>query len=101
MRKNLNQKQKELLTEIGMRLCKHREENHITQEQIAEHLNRTPITIHRQEYGKSIPDIIDLMNYCKVYQVSADEILFGQKKLLPEDTTYSKKILHHLIDKYL
>lgn len=80
------EKNQEPLISIGDRLREIRERSHISQEMLAEKFNISRMTVYRHEHGASIMDIIDLINYCNFYKVSADEILFGQEKVLQDDT---------------
>jgi transcriptional regulator with XRE-family HTH domain len=53
----------------------------LTQEQAAENLMVSRQTISNWENGKSLPDIVSVMNMSDLYQISLDELLKGDQKM--------------------
>ena len=54
----------------------------MTQEQAAEKINVSRQTISNWERGKSLPDIISLIKISDLYQMSLDELLKGDSKMI-------------------
>jgi len=54
----------------------------MTQELIAEKINVSRQTISNWERGKSLPDIISLIRLSYLYQMSLDDLLKGECKLI-------------------
>lgn len=53
----------------------------LTQEQVAEKIMVSRQTISNWENGKSLPDIISIINLSDLYQISIDELLKGDKRM--------------------
>lgn len=53
----------------------HRQKAGITQQQAADYLGVSRQTISKWEAGKSVPDGVYLKGICKLYHISADELL--------------------------
>lgn len=53
----------------------------LTQEQVAEKIMVSRQTISNWENGKSLPDIISVMNLSDLYGVTLDELLKGDQKM--------------------
>ncbi len=65
----------------------------LTQEQVAEKIMVSRQTISNWENGKSLPDIISIMNLSDLYQISIDELLKGDKRMkekLEKDVNVAK-----------
>ena len=67
--------------EIEKRLKDARVKAGLTQEQVAEIVMVSRQTISNWENGKSLPDIISIMNLSDLYQISLDELLKGDTKM--------------------
>ena len=67
--------------EIEKKLKNARENAGLTQEQVAEKIMVTRQTISNWETGKSLPDIISIMNLSGLYQISIDELLKEDKRM--------------------
>ena len=67
--------------EIEKRLKDARVKAGLTQEQVAEKAMVSRQTISNWENGKSLPDIISIMNLSDLYQISLDELLKGDTKM--------------------
>ena len=79
--------------EIGNKLKDARIKTGLTQEQVAEKIMVSRQTISNWENGKSLPDIISIMNLSDLYQISIDELLKGDKKMkekLEKDANVAK-----------
>ena len=68
--------------EIGEKLKSSRLNAGMTQEQIAEKINVSRQTISNWENGKSLPDVISLIEISDLYQISLDDLLKGDKKMM-------------------
>lgn len=68
--------------EIGKKLKEMRMRSDLTQEQVAEKLFVSRQTISNWENEKSYPDIISIMKLSDLYEVSLDELLKGDTKMI-------------------
>ena len=66
---------------IEMKLKDARIQAGLTQEQVAEKIMVSRQTISNWENGKSLPDIVSIMNLSDLYQISIDELLKGDKRM--------------------
>ena len=79
--------------EIEKKLKDARANAGLTQEQVAEKIMVSRQTISNWENGKSLPDIISIMNLSDLYQISIDELLKGDKRMkekLEKDANVAK-----------
>lgn len=67
--------------EIEKKLKDARANAGLTQEQVAEKIMVSRQTISNWENGKSLPDIISILNLSDLYQISIDDLLKGDKKM--------------------
>lgn len=67
--------------EIGKKIKEARMKTGFTQEQVAEKIMVSRQTISNWENGKSLPDIISVLNMSDLYQISLDELLKGDQKM--------------------
>uniref|UniRef100_UPI004057764B helix-turn-helix transcriptional regulator n=1 Tax=Agathobacter sp. TaxID=2021311 RepID=UPI004057764B len=67
--------------EIEKKLKDARVKAGLTQEQVAEKIMVSRQTISNWENGKSLPDIVSIMNLSDLYQISLDELLKGDQKM--------------------
>ena len=85
--------------EIGRKLKEARQMSGLTQENVAEKLNVSRQTISNWETEKFYPDILYVLQLSDLYQVSLDELLKGDERMIQhlEDSTNvvksNKKIL--------
>lgn len=85
--------------EIGKKLKEARQMSGLTQENVAEKLNVSRQTISNWETEKFYPDILYVLQLSDLYQVSLDELLKGDERMIQhlEDSTNvvksNKKIL--------
>ena len=100
----------DILTQMGQRIRKHREESHLTQEELAELVNISSQTISTAETGKKRLCLENIVKICMALGVSTDYLLLG--KISPEDIAIlSKKVsrltpvqyrhLEDIIDSYV
>ena len=66
---------------IEMKLKDARIQAGLSQEQVAEKIMVSRQTISNWENGKSLPDIVSIMNLSNLYQISIDELLKGDKRM--------------------
>lgn len=64
---------------LAERLKELRKKLGLTQEKIADRAGVKPRTIQRWENGSRTPDISSLACLCKLFDVSADYLLFGKE----------------------
>lgn len=67
---NINEKLKEARLNSGL-----------TQDQVAEKIMVSRQTISHWENGKSLPDIVSVLNISDLYQISLDELLKGDPRM--------------------
>lgn len=65
---------------IGEKLYELRKEKHLSQEEVAEKLDVTRQTISKWETNQSTPDFDKIKPLCELYDITADELLTGEKK---------------------
>ena len=63
------------MLKIGKIIKELRTESHLTQSDLAEHLNTTQDTISLWELDKSTPDAENIIKLAKLFKVSADYLL--------------------------
>lgn len=68
--------------EVGQRLKSRREELKLTQEYVAEMLGVSRQTISNWENGRSYPDIERIVRLSDIYELSLDELLKGDLKMV-------------------
>ena len=79
--------------EIEKKLKDARVQAGFTQEQVAEKVMVSRQTISNWENGKTLPDIVSIMNLSDLYQISIDELLKGDqrmKKKIEKDANIAK-----------
>ena len=62
-------------THFGNRISRLRQNNNMTQEQLAARIGVTPQALSRWERGQSLPDLSLLTEVCRILAISADELL--------------------------
>ena len=67
--------------EINERLKEARKNTGMTQEQVAEKILVSRVTLSHWENGKSLPDIASLISLSDLYQISLDELVKGDSKM--------------------
>lgn len=80
---------------LGQKLYELRKQKNLSQEEVAEKLNVTRQTISKWETDQSTPDFDKITPLCKLYDISADELLTGKKK----ETEEKEKTKNENIDK--
>lgn len=70
-----------LYMEINKKLKEARANSGLTQEQVAEKIMVSRQTISNWENGKSLPDIVSVINMSDLYQISLDELLKGDQRM--------------------
>lgn len=65
---------------LGERLLKLRKDKNLSQEEVANILNVTRQTVSKWELDQSLPDFDKIVPLCKLYEISTDELLTGNKK---------------------
>ena len=67
--------------EISERLREARQSTGMTQDQVAEKILVSRVTVSHWESGKSLPDIVSLMGLSDLYGISLDELVKGDSKM--------------------
>ncbi len=80
----------QFLITMGERISKRRKELNLTQEQLAESINLSLQSISCIELGKKAVRPKNLVNLCKVLNVSTDYILTGKKESPQLDGVFKK-----------
>ena len=65
---------------IGQFIKKIRQDNKLTQKELADKLGVTYQAVSKWENGKNVPDISIIKEMSKMFNVDIDEILDGEKK---------------------
>ena len=68
--------------EISERLKEARQSSGMTQDQVAEKILVSRVTISHWESGKSLPDIVSLIGLSDLYGISLDELVKGDSKMI-------------------
>lgn len=66
---------------VGEKLKEARIRSGLTQEQVAEKVMVSRVTVSHWENGKSLPDVFSLLSLSEIYQISIDELLKGDPKM--------------------
>ena len=67
--------------EISERLKEARQNAGMTQEQVAEKIMVSRVTVSHWENGKSLPDIVSWISLSDLYSISLDELVKGDSKM--------------------
>ena len=67
--------------EISERLREARQSTGMTQDQVAEKILVSRVTVSHWKSGKSLPDIVSLMGLSDLYGISLDELVKGDSKM--------------------
>ncbi|WP_086314385.1 hypothetical protein A5821_001951 [Enterococcus sp. 7F3_DIV0205] len=68
-----------MTVEIGKQIKKFRQEQEISQQELADYLNISRQTISKWELGKSLPDLENVVRLSEYFNISVD-VLLGRKK---------------------
>lgn len=71
---------KERSEAIGMNIKKAREEQGITQEEMAERVNLSPAYFGQLELGNKAPSLATLINIAESLRVSVDSLIYGKNE---------------------
>ena len=78
--------------EISERLKQARTVSGMTQEQVAENIMVSRVTLSHWENGKTLPDIASLISLSDLYQISLDELLKGDPKMTEKGKNDAKDL---------
>ena len=67
--------------EISEKLKEARQKSGMTQDQVAEKIMVSRVTVSHWENGKSLPDIVSLIGLSDLYRISLDELVKGDSKM--------------------
>ena len=71
---------------LGTRLLNLRKSKQLSQEEVADKLNVTRQTVSKWETDQSTPDFDKIVPLCKLYEITADELLVGNQQEKVIDT---------------
>ena len=77
--------------DIAQRLKDARIKNNLTQEQVAEKILVSRVTLSHWENGKSLPDIVSLIALSDLFNLSLDELIKGDMKMTEKVKADAKK----------
>lgn len=66
---------------ISERLREARKDSGLTQDQVADSIMVSRVTVSHWENGKSLPDIVSLISLSDLYCISLDELVKGDSKM--------------------
>lgn len=78
---------------IGERLFILRNQNQMTQEELAEELNVSRQSISKWELNKALPDLERIIKISQLFQVSINYILFGTEEMIQEEKQLTEEKL--------
>ena len=67
---------------ISEKLKEARQKAGMTQDQVAEKIMVSRVTVSHWENGKSLPDIVSLLSLSDLYSISLDELVKGDSKMV-------------------
>ncbi|VYU17563.1 HTH-type transcriptional regulator ImmR [Clostridium tertium] len=70
------------MMEVGKKIKNARVKSSLTQEQVAGKIMVSRQTLSNWENGKSLPDILSVIKLSDLYQISLDELLKGDQKMI-------------------
>ena len=85
--------------DISERLKEARQNIGMTQDQVAEKIMVSRVTISNWENGKSLPDVVSLISLSDLYSISLDDLLKGDSKMTEKvkkdakDANNNKKLI--------
>ena len=78
------------MSQVGKNIKKSREEQEMTQEELAEQLHVTRQTVSSWETGRTEPDIETLQQISDCLDVTVEELIYDEKRLLGGRVVVSK-----------
>ena len=70
--------------ELGKQIKKHRQEAHLSQEELANRVYVSRQTISNWENDKSYPDVNSLVLLSEIFQISLDKLIKGDIEVMKE-----------------
>lgn len=83
--------------DLGEKLFELRKAKNLTQDDVAEKINVTRQTVSKWETNQSTPDFDKILPLCELYEISADELLKGEKSESEENSFEEAK--KHLFER--
>ena len=77
--------------EISEKLKEARQKSGMSQDQVAEKIMVSRVTVSHWENGKSLPDIVSLISLSDLYSISLDELVKGDSKMTEKVKNDAKK----------
>ena len=75
---------------IGQKISACRKKRGMSQEDLAERIGVSRQAVSRWETGESVPDVEKIKALCRIFEVSADYLLFDEKKELSSGCSEEK-----------
>ncbi len=87
------------ITKIGQFIRKLRKENSLTQKEVADQLNVSEKTISKWETGNGFPEISLMLPLCKLFKISINELLSGERLDENQYVEKAEENMTYLVDK--
>jgi transcriptional regulator with XRE-family HTH domain len=84
--------------EFEKKLFELRKQKGISQEELADKLNISRQTLSKWELGNSTPDLEKLILLCDYFEISLDELVFGNKVETPEKPPKDSVTIAQVLD---
>ncbi|MBO5926441.1 MAG: helix-turn-helix transcriptional regulator [Clostridia bacterium] len=82
---------------IGKFIAELRKNNNLTQMQLAEKLNITDRAISKWENGKALPDTAIMLELCKIFNITVNDLLHGEVIDMDNYKEQSEQLLTELV----
>ena len=80
---------------ISEKLKEERQKAGMTQDQVAEKIMASRVTVSHWENGKSLPDIVSLISLSDLYSISLDELAKGDSKMVEKVMAMTKRTVRN------
>lgn len=84
------------MNQLGSQISFYRQNQNMTQEELADRIGITPQAVSKWERGQSLPDATFLKQLCQILHCSADALL-GTQQLQEDPASHSQKINHEVM----
>ena len=85
------------IEKIGKFITEKRKECDLTQKQLAEKLHITDRAISKWENGKSLPDVAVMLDLCKVFNITVNDLLNGEVIVMENYKEKSEEMLLEMV----
>ena len=81
------------IEKIGNFITEKRKEHNLTQKQLAEKLHITDRAVSKWENGKSLPDVAVMLDLCKVFNITVNDLLNGEVVIMENYKEKAEELL--------